>query len=122
MKLLIDANLSPRVTEALNDAGFEAVHVADVGLLTAADERIFDHAVEQRMAIVTADSDFPMLVALRRATNPSVVHLRHISELAPEDQAALLIANLPALMPELEKGVIASLAPNRLRVRDLPIR
>ena len=122
MKLLIDANLSPRVAEALCAAGFEAVHVGDVGLLTASDERIFDHAVDERMAVVTVDSDFPMLLALRRTANPSVVHLRHVAELAPDAHAALLVANLPVLMPELEKGVIASLAPNRLRLRDLPIR
>ena len=121
MKLLIDANLSPRVAAALCAAGFEAVHVGDVGLLTASDELIFDHAVDERMAVVTADSDFPMLLALRRTANPSVVHLRHVAELAPEDHAALLVANLP-VMPALEKGAIASLAPNRLRLRDLPIR
>jgi len=28
MRLLLDANLSPRVAESLRDAGFDAVHVA----------------------------------------------------------------------------------------------
>jgi predicted nuclease of predicted toxin-antitoxin system len=32
MKLLIDANLSPRVAVGLRDAGFHAIHVADLGL------------------------------------------------------------------------------------------
>ena len=40
MRLLIDANLSPRVAASLGSAGFEAIHVVDVGLLTAADEAI----------------------------------------------------------------------------------
>lgn len=44
MKLLVDANLSPRVTEALRGAGYDAVHVADLGLLTATDDEIFDRA------------------------------------------------------------------------------
>jgi len=122
VKLLVDANLSPLVAEVLRMAGFDAVHVVEVGLMTATDDRIFDVATEERMAVITADSDFPMMLALRRATSPSVVHLRHIAELAPAAQAALLVANLPGLVPELEKGVIASLAPNRLRLRDLPIR
>jgi hypothetical protein len=31
MRLLIDANLSPRVAAQLADMGFDAIHVADVG-------------------------------------------------------------------------------------------
>jgi len=93
-----------------------------VGLATAPDDVIFDYAVEQRTAIITADSDFAQMLALRRADTPSVVQMRHVAELSPDDHAALLVANLPALVPELEKGVIASLSPDRLRVRDLPIR
>lgn len=96
------------------------MHVAELGLATATDVEIFDHAVAERMIVITADSDFPMLLALRRATSPSVVHLRHGSELAPKDQAALLVANLPGLVPALEAGAIASLASDRLRLRDLP--
>lgn len=122
MTFLIDANLSPRVVKALEAAGFAAIHVADVGLATATDDEIFDHAVAERLIVITADSDFPMMLALRRATSPSVVHLRHVAELGPEDHAALLVANLPGLMPALGDGAIASLAPNRVRLRDLPIR
>ena len=44
MRLLIDANLSPRVAAQLADMGFDAIHVADVGLLTAADEAILEYA------------------------------------------------------------------------------
>lgn len=46
MRLLLDANLSPRVAEALRAAGFDAVHVADVDLVTATDDVIFDRAAE----------------------------------------------------------------------------
>jgi predicted nuclease of predicted toxin-antitoxin system len=122
VKLLVDANLSPRIAAAVRAAGFDSVHVAEVGLLTAADDVIFDHAVEHRLAIVTADSDFAQMLALRQAATPSVVQMRHLAELSPDDLAALLVANLPMLLPELEKGVIASLSSNHLRVRGLPIR
>jgi predicted nuclease of predicted toxin-antitoxin system len=36
MKLVTDANLSLRVAEGLGAAGLDAVHVADLGLVTAA--------------------------------------------------------------------------------------
>lgn len=72
--------------------------------------------------VVTADSDFGMLLAMRRATSPSVVHLRHVAELGPSTHVALLVANLPKVADDLERGVIVSLSPRRLAVRDLPLR
>lgn len=122
MKLLVDANLSPRVADGLRQAGFEAVHVVDLGLVTASDDEIFDRATAEGLTVVTADSDFGMLLALRRATSPSVVQLRHVAELAPEDHVALLGANLPQIAEDLDRGAIASMSPTRLAVRDLPIR
>lgn len=122
MKLLIDANLSPKVAEGLREAGFDAVHVTDLDLLTASDDAIFDRAVEDGYVVVTADSDFGMLLALRRATSPSVVHLRGVAELGPEEHLELLVPNLPTIAEDLERGAIASLSPTRLAVRDLPLR
>jgi predicted nuclease of predicted toxin-antitoxin system len=83
---------------------------------------IFDHDAVEGYVIITADSGFPMLVALRRATNPSVIHLRRVAELAPGQHAVLPIANLAKIVEELERGVIVSLSPSRLAIRELPIR
>lgn len=63
MRLLIDANLSPKVAAALCKAGLESVHVGDVGLLTAADRGILDYAAANALVIVSADSDFGELLA-----------------------------------------------------------
>ena len=61
--LLVDANLSPRVAAQLSSAGFEAVHVADVGLLTAAYDVILTYADAKGLVIVSADTDFGELLA-----------------------------------------------------------
>lgn len=122
MKLLVDANLSPSVAEGLRTAGFEAVHVVDLGLVTASDDEIFDAASAEGLTVVTADSDFGMLLALRRATSPSVVQLRHVAELGSLEHVGLLSANLPQIADDLDRGAIALLSPTRLAVRDLPIR
>lgn len=122
MRLLLDANLSPALAEPLTEEGYSVAHVADIGLLSATDDAIFDHAVENGYVVVTADSDFPMLLAARRAARPSVVLLRHVTELAKNEHTALLIANLPAVTEELEHGAIVSLSPKRLAVRKLPIQ
>jgi predicted nuclease of predicted toxin-antitoxin system len=74
MRFLIDANLSPRVAASLSSAGFESVHVRDVGLLTAADKAILDYAAANGLVIVSADTDFGELLALSRGSvRPSAV-------------------------------------------------
>jgi hypothetical protein len=57
-----------------------------------------------------------MMLALRRASAPSVVHLRHINELTWQNQAALLTTNLPMVLGYLDDGAIVSLSPTRMAV------
>jgi len=121
MKLLIDANLSPKIVDALSQAGYDAEHVVDLGLVSASDEVIFDRAVADGSVVVTADSDFSMMLALRGAKSPSVVLLRHVAELPRATHARLLVENLPTVLADLERGAIVSLSPTRLAVRSLPI-
>ena len=109
MRFLIDANLSPQVAALMREHDLDATHVVGIGLMTASDSEIFDRAVEDGYVVVTTDSDFPMLLALRRATNPSVIHLRRVSELTPEQHATLIIANLPAVAADLDAGSVISL-------------
>ena len=121
MRFLLDANLSPRGAAALRDAGHEARHVQDLGLLTAQDQEILDRAAAEGDVIVTADADFAMLLAVHRAVRPSVIHLRHVAELSWQAHVELLLANLSAILGDLEAGAVVSLSPQRLAVRRLPI-
>jgi predicted nuclease of predicted toxin-antitoxin system len=119
--MLIDANLSPRVAERLRTAGFQATHVADVDLLTATDDQILRHAMDHGLIVITADSDFAMILALSGSATPSVIHLRYVAELGVDAHVDLLVANLPQIENELATGAIASLSPGRLSTRNLPI-
>ncbi len=121
MKLLLDANLSPSVAEALRESDFDAAHVADLGLLRASDEEIFDRAAQDAYVIVTADTYFGALHAMRRMDRPSVLQLRGVAELPPTAHIDLLIPNLRLVRHDLERGAIVSLSPTRLAVRNLPI-
>lgn len=121
MKLLLDANLSPEVARLLKEAGHDAIHVADIGLLTAADPEILQAAAKKERILLTADSDFGALLALGSLASPSVLLLRSADHLRPRGQAELLAANLSLISEDLEKGAIASLTRDRLRVRELPI-
>lgn len=122
MKYLLDANLSPQVVAALLDAGYDATHVGDHGLLVATDDEILGWAANNGVVVITADSDFAMLLATRRALVPSVLLLRDIADKPPAAHAQLLIDNLATVEEDLTSGAIVSLSPTRLRVRELPIR
>jgi predicted nuclease of predicted toxin-antitoxin system len=98
VRLLIDANLSPKVAAALSKAGLESVHVGDVGLLTAPDRGILDYAAANALVIVSADSDFgELLAAARGATRPSVVLLRMRS--SPSREAGCESGHCPSFPP-----------------------
>jgi len=122
MRLNVDANLSPRIAAALREAGHDTTHVVDHGLHTADDETILKHAAAEGRTIVSADSDFATLLALAGLRGPSLVLLRSADRLSPEQQAQLLIANLPTIAAELGDGAVASLSRGHLRLRPLPLR
>jgi predicted nuclease of predicted toxin-antitoxin system len=44
VKLLLDANLSPEVARLLKEVGHDAMHVRDIGLLSAPDPEILQAA------------------------------------------------------------------------------
>lgn len=121
MRLLLDANLSPEVTRLLREAEHDAIHVAEIGLLSAPDPEIMEAAAREDRILLTADADFGALLALGFRAKPSVVLLRSADHLRPAGQAELLIANLSPISDDLEEGAIASLTRDRLRVRALPI-
>lgn len=102
-------------------AGHEALHVRTIGLHRADDATVFDRAAAEDRIVVSADTDFGTLLALRATRKPSVIQFRGPGSRAPAVLATLMLANLAQCADALNSGSIVTFEPARVRVRALPI-
>lgn len=121
MRFLVDNALSPSLAESLRQNGHDAIHVRDIGLETAQDEVIFARSASESRVLLSADTDFGALLALRRETKPAVILFRRRSDRRPAQQSALLLTNMNLIQKPLEQGCIVVFDEARMRIRTLPI-
>jgi predicted nuclease of predicted toxin-antitoxin system len=58
MRFLIDANLPRAIIAVVQSLGHQAEFARDIGLASATDEQIAEHALQYRAALLTRDLDF----------------------------------------------------------------
>jgi predicted nuclease of predicted toxin-antitoxin system len=76
VRFLVDMPLSPNLAAWLREQGHDAVHAVELGLNHAADVDIMTRAKQEARTIITADLDYPRLLALARVTDPSLILFR----------------------------------------------
>ena len=121
MRFLVDENLSRHLGTALGLAGHDAVHVADLDLRSAPDKDILETATAHERIIISSDTDFGILLAEMRASTPSMILVRRLSNRRADELAALILANLHDVADSLEKGAVVVIEETRIRVRLLPL-
>jgi predicted nuclease of predicted toxin-antitoxin system len=121
VKILLDNGLPRSAVSFLVAAGLEAVHVGEIGLASAADQLILDHARAEHFVIVTFDADFHTLLALRGLNAPSVIRIR-IEGLKGTEVAAILHRIVGQFGDELLAGAVLSIGPRIARCHLLPLR
>jgi predicted nuclease of predicted toxin-antitoxin system len=120
LRFLIDNALSPSMAEGLRKAGHEAIHVCELGMGTATDKEIMNYALTDNRVIVSADTDFGTLLALRDLSKPSFVLFRR-SDKRPIALLMQLLSNLEQFAEALETGAVVVIEDKRIRIRLLPI-
>jgi predicted nuclease of predicted toxin-antitoxin system len=113
--------LSPQMAIGLVEAGYDAIHVRDIDMRSSPDIDIFNLAIAEQRVIVSADTDFGTLLALRAERFPSVILFRRGISHIPQVQLSILLLNLSSIADLLEQGSIIIFDKNRIRTRTLPI-
>ena len=121
MRFLLDQNLSIRLAEMLAGAGHDVVHTAQLGLSSADDLIVLERAAAERRILVSADTDFGVLLAQGHRRKPSLILFRRERPRRPQAQATLLLGHLDRLAADLDEGAVVVLEETRVRIRRLPI-
>lgn len=120
LKIVIDVNLSPDWVDTLAQIGYRSVHWSAVGAPNARDEEIMACARSNNHIVFTHDLDFGTMLALTRATGPSVLQVRG-QDVLPDHMGSVVSAALAQHEADLIAGALVVVDESRARVRLLPI-
>ncbi len=120
MRLLLDQGLPRSAARLLREAGIDTVHVGEIGCSAADDAVILQRGRDEDRIVITLDADFHALLALSRATAPSVIRIR-IEGLHGPKAADLIQAVLTRCAEDVKQGAVITVQPRRIRIRRLPL-
>jgi len=120
IRLLLDQGLPRSTADYLPRETWDVVHVWQCGLSTASDRDIIAFARVDQRVICSHDADFHALLAVSRATSPTIIRVRREGLRAP-DLAALLEEVWRQVGTLVATGALVTVTERSIRVRKLPI-
>ena len=120
LPLLLDQGLPRSTVSILAAKGYEVSHVGELGMATATDQEIIDHARPNGQVVVTLDADFHALLAVAEERSPSVIRIR-LEHLKGPDVARIVEQVLSVAGEELKAGALVAVSEKSIRVHLLPV-
>jgi predicted nuclease of predicted toxin-antitoxin system len=119
-RLLLDQGLPRSTAILLNQAGWDVILVAEVGMSRSDDLDILQRARGESRICITLDADFHALIATRGERSPSVIRIRR-EGLNATALATLLQAIWPRVEDALDNGALVTVTKRSVRIRHLPV-
>jgi predicted nuclease of predicted toxin-antitoxin system len=120
VKFLVDMPISPDLAGWLRGEDHDALHASDLSLQRSPDETILAVAKDQNRVVITADLDFPRLVATIGADGPGLILLRGGNYTDAESVECVRRVLMSIDQDDLPKSIIV-VDRDRVRRRWLPI-
>src|SRR5882724_12635070 len=112
--------LPPALATWLADRGHDAVHASDLSLHRASDGEIMARAKHEVRTVITADLDYPRLLAVAGASEPSLILFRNGNWSEAEVRARLSEILVTLTEVDIARSIIV-VDRDRVRRRRLPI-
>jgi predicted nuclease of predicted toxin-antitoxin system len=120
VKFLVDMPLSPDLAQWLRAEGHDGVHAAELSMNLSPDSEILRTAANTGRVIITADLDFPRLLAGLGSTSPGLILLRGGNYSEAESRDCVRRVLMSVAHAELPESVVV-VDLNSIRRRRLPI-
>ena len=120
MKFLVDMALSPDLAIWLRSQGHDAVHASELALNRAPDTQILSIALDGERVVISADLDFPRLLALAGAGGPGLILLRSGNYSEAESLECVRRVLMSVAAEDLPKSIVV-VDQKSVRRRPLPI-
>ena len=121
MRFILDENRSPSLALLLTEAGHDAVHVREFQLSSADDDVILEVARSENRILISGDTDFGALLAMRSDVAPSVILFRSRSHRTAIAQFQVLSDCITNFADLLADGSVLVISDEHVRARRLPL-
>jgi predicted nuclease of predicted toxin-antitoxin system len=120
MRFLLDMPVSFLLLDVLRAFGHEGVHAFRIGKDRASDKELIEIARAEGRTIITADLDFPRLLALSSAERPGLILFRG-GNYSDSEMCSLLQRVLEIVSAGVLERSICVVDKTHIRVTDLPL-
>ena len=120
MRLFLDQGVPRDAAVRLRDLGYECMHAGEIGMGKSADDEILAWSSGKNAIVVTLDADFHTMLAVSRASGPSVIRLR-MQGLGAWQVVELVESVLAGFGDELKRGSLVTVKAHKITCHRLPV-